>query len=157
MCARQRTDYPRSNASRWASSDDWWRHYHATGFNTFVVGWLGISRDHGKPPYGVGGHGYGTMLDYLGGLGLDSAPGDPGILPILNVLNTQELANAKTVAARVDAAGKMGANFANTSILGYYVYDEPSPVRSHRSLASRAHPAPLSPLRGGWAGAAARG
>jgi hypothetical protein len=123
-----RTDFPRSNASQWSSADAFWRHYHATGFNTFVVGWLGITRDHGVPPFGVGGHGYGTMLDYLDGLGLDDATaGDPGILPILNVMNTQELVNSKSLGQRIDAAGKMGNNYRSDSFLGYYVYDEPVP------------------------------
>ena len=46
------------------------------------------------------------MLDYLAGLGLDSpaaarTPADPGILPILNVMNTQ--AHARPLGVDIDA------------------------------------------------------
>jgi|EP01044_Picomonas_judraskeda_P003993 hypothetical protein len=85
--------------------------------------------------------GYGQMLEYLQGeLGT-------GIMPILNVGNTQEVINAHppkwaarqseakhggppsaaVVNAKADAAGSMARTFANASILAYYIFDEVGP------------------------------
>ena len=47
-----------------------------------------------------------------------------GIMPILNVGNTQEVVNAKGAAAKVAHAGAMARTFSNSSFLAYYIFDE---------------------------------
>ena len=61
-----RTD-KQSNASMWASADDWWRFYYDAGFNTFTLGWMGSAWLEG----------YGQMLEYL------QTELGTGIMPIL--------------------------------------------------------------------------
>ena len=128
-----RTD-KRTNASQWTTAGDFWKDYYATGFNTFTLGWMGSAWLEG----------YGQMLEYLQG---ELAT---GIMPILNVGNTQEVINAHppkwatpetdqratedggppsaaVVNAKADAAGSMARTFANASILAYYIFDEVGP------------------------------
>jgi hypothetical protein len=67
-----------TNRSKWATAEHFWKDYYEAGFNTFTVGWMGSTW--------LGG--YGQMLTYLQeGLGT-------GIMPILNVGNTQQVYNA---------------------------------------------------------------
>ena len=42
-------------------------------------------------------------------------------MPIINVGNTQEEINAKSTRAKIDIAGEMARNFANSSLLAYYI------------------------------------
>ena len=72
-----RTDVT-TNASKWPTAEAFWVDYYKSGFNTFTVGWMGATW--------LGG--YGQMLEYLqDDLGT-------GIMPILNVGNTQQVYNA---------------------------------------------------------------
>ena len=47
-------------------------------------------------------------------------------MPIINVGNTQEEINAKSTRAKIDIAGEMARNFANSSLLAYYIQVRPS-------------------------------
>jgi hypothetical protein len=58
-----------------------------------------------------------------------------GIMPILNVGNTQEVVNAKGAAAKVAHAGAMARTFSNSSFLAYYIFDEV--CRGTRTLRAR--------------------
>lgn len=129
-----------TNASQWPTAGDFWKDYYATGFNTFTLGWMGSAWLEG----------YGQMLDYL------QIELGTGIMPILNVGNTQEVINAHppkwtapasrpnaraslrstedgappsaaVVQAKANAAGSMARTFANASILAYYIFDEVGP------------------------------
>ena len=64
------------------------------------------------------------------------------IMPIINVGNTQEEINAKSTRAKIDIAGEMARNFANSSLLAYYIQVRCPPLLY-----------PLGPLRSlseGW-------
>jgi hypothetical protein len=127
------TEYPprtntTTNASHWNggcgaacnNADAWWRWYEETGFNTFVKGWMGTEYAEG----------YGEMLTYL------HAHLNTTIMPILNVGDTQEIINAKTTRAKVDGAGRMAAQFRNSSFLTYYIQDEVGTVEPTASIAA---------------------
>ena len=124
-----------TNRSKWGTAEAFWTDYYSAGFNTFTVGWMGSTW--------LGG--YGQMLTYLqDDLGT-------GIMPILNVGNTQQVYNAHpkkkppppsfsaaasssflppapgVVEAKAEAAGAMAKTFSNASILAYYIFDEVGP------------------------------
>jgi hypothetical protein len=103
-----RTDV-RTNTSVWKTGDDFWKDYYATGFNTFTQGWCGSGRDQG----------YGQMLDYL------QKELGTGILPILNVGNTQQVYHGTNAQAKADQAGILAKTFANESFLAYCEHGRP--------------------------------
>ena len=111
-----------TNASRWNggcgaacdNADAWWRWYDRAGFNTFVKGWMGSAFREG----------YGEMLLYL------HEHLNTSIMPIINVGNAQEVINAKSTRAKIDIAGEMARNFANSSLLAYYIQVRCPPLRS---------------------------
>jgi hypothetical protein len=115
-----------TNTSRWNggcgepcnNADAWWRWYEDAGFNTFIKGWMGTGYAEG----------YGEMLTYL------HAHLNTSIMPILNVGNTQEIFNAKTTQAKVDEAGLMARNFANSSFL---LYCAPTLEQPHCAFATQ--------------------
>ncbi len=107
-----RTDV-RTNTSVWKTGDDFWKDYYATGFNTFTQGWCGSGRDQG----------YGQMLDYL------QKELGTGILPILNVGNTQQVYHGTNAQAKADQAGILAKNFANESFLAYCKHGRPAERR----------------------------
>jgi hypothetical protein len=62
--------------------------------------------------------GYGEMLTYL------HKRLNTTIMPIINVGDTQEVLHANGDRGKVDDAGEMARNFANSSFLAYYIQDE---------------------------------
>ena len=68
------------------------------------------------------------------------------IMPIINVGNTQEEINAKSTRAKIDIAGEMARNFANSSLLAYYIQVRPS--ARYLNAGSQALLEPVEPAGG---------